>query len=152
MTATWGSARSALSKFSAFTEIILLNLLCWASAQGGGQNVSREFFFWGVGGETYCRACSPKQLWRPQNLGLVWSVPLSFKGNDRATRGEGETYCRWGGSKNVFGEGFYAEFAVCVPPPLSFPPPLPLSDYHVRGFEKELADRGGWRKEIPPTP
>ena len=33
-----------------------------------------------------------------------------------------------GGSKNVFGEGFYAEFTVCFPPPRVFHPPLPLSD------------------------
>ena len=51
----------------------------WAAAEGGGPNVSREF----GGGETYCRVCSPKPLLGPQKLGLVWSVPLSFKGNDR---------------------------------------------------------------------
>ena len=54
-------------------------------------------------------------------MGLVWSVPLSFKGNDRESpkRG-GKTYRRWGGSKDVFGEGFYGMF----PPPPEFSTPL----------------------------
>ena len=82
--------------------------------RGAGQNVSREF---GGGGETYCRVCSPKpHFWRPQKLGLVWSVPLSCKGNDResAKKGGGKRIVG-GGSKNVLGEGFYAEFPVCFP-------------------------------------
>ena len=64
-------------------------------------------------------------------MGLVWSVPLSFKGNDRESpkRGGGKGIVG-GGSENVFGEGFFAEgegffaeFTVCFRPPLSFPPP-----------------------------
>ena len=43
------------------------------------------------------------QFWRTQKVGLVWSVPIS-----------------WGGSKTVFGEGFYG----IVSPPLSFPRPF----------------------------
>ena len=45
-------------------------------------------------------------FWRPQKVGLVSSVPVSSKGNNRAwiNRGRG-THQRWGGSKTVFGEG-----------------------------------------------
>ena len=61
--------------------------LVWATAEGEGQNVSREF-----GGEkrTAERALQ-NHFWRPQKLALVWSVPLSFKRNDRESpkrRGE----------------------------------------------------------------
>ena len=60
-------------------------------------------------------------------MGLVWSVPLSFKGNDRESpkKGGGGKRIVGGGSKNVFGEGFYG---MLPPPPLSFPPPRPLSE------------------------
>ena len=62
-------------------------------------------------------------------MGLVWSVPLSFKGNDRESpKGGGGERIVGGGSKNVFGEGFFAEFTVCFPPPCVFHPPWPLSD------------------------
>ena len=98
---------------------------CWAAAEGGGQNVSREF---GGGGERTAEGALQNHSWRPQKLGLVWSVPLSYiremtescqkKGGGERTVG--------GRSKNVFGEGFYGMFST----PLSFPPPpRPLSDF-----------------------
>ena len=57
-------------------------------------------------------------------MGLVWSVPLSFKGNDRESpkKGGGETYRRWGVQKRFWGVVFrriYGMFST----PLSFPPP-----------------------------
>ena len=41
-------------------------------------------------------------------MGLVWSVPLSFKGNDRESpkKGGGETHRRLGGPKTFLGRGF----------------------------------------------
>ena len=80
-----------------------------------------------LGGKTYCRTCSPKpHFWRPQKLGLVWSVPLStFKGNDRESpkRGGG-TYRRWGALRLFWG----GLLRVCSPPPPRvFDPPWPGS-------------------------
>ena len=48
-----------------------------------GENVSCDF---GGGGGTCYRARPPNQLWRPQKVGLVWSVPVpvSARENDRA--------------------------------------------------------------------
>ena len=79
-----------------------------------GQNVSREF---GGGGNCTAECALQNHFWRPQKLGLVWSGPLSFKGNDRESpkKGGGKRIVG-GGSKNVFGEGFFAEFTVCFPP------------------------------------
>ena len=51
--------------------------------------------------------------------GLVWPVPISFKGNDRAWTNEGGNISYWGGSKTVFEVGSYGMFS----PPLSFPTP-----------------------------
>ena len=35
------------------------------------------------GGKRTAECALQNHFWRPQKLGLVWSVPLSFKGNDR---------------------------------------------------------------------
>ena len=88
--------------------------LSWAAAEGGGKTYRVNL----GGGKRTAECALQNHFWRPQKLGLVWSVPLSFKGNDRESpkRGGGETYRGWG-SKNVFGEGFFAEFTVCFPPP-----------------------------------
>ena len=78
------------------------------------------------GGETYCRVPPPEPLLEASESGicLVWApfLQLSSKENDMAwANGGGGTYHRWGGgSKTVFGEGFYGIFS----PPLSFHPPL----------------------------
>ena len=70
------------------------------------------------GGKRTAECALQNHFWRPQKLGLVWSVPLSFKGNDRESpkKGGGKRIVG-GGSKNVFGEGFFAEFTLCFPPP-----------------------------------
>ena len=46
----------------------------------------------GGGGERTAECALQNHFWRPQKLGLVWSVPLSFKGNDRESpkRGGGD--------------------------------------------------------------
>ena len=64
-------------------------------------------------------------FWRRQKLGLVWSVPLSSKENDReSSKRGGGAYRRWGGPKTFLGR----DFTVCSPPPPpSFPPPLLLA-------------------------
>ena len=54
----------------------------WAAAEGGGKTYRVN-----LGGETYCRVCSPKPLLEAS--GMVWSVPLSFKGNDRESPKKG---------------------------------------------------------------
>ena len=63
----------------------------------------------GGGGKRTAECALQNHFWRPQKLGLVWSVPLSFKGNDRESpkKGGGKRIVG-GGSKNVFGEGFFA--------------------------------------------
>ena len=38
----------------------------------------------GVGWETYYRARPPKPVWRAEKVGLVWSVPVPTKENDKA--------------------------------------------------------------------
>ena len=60
---------------------------------------------------------------------LVWSVPDSSKKiTRRGQTGEGNV-SEVGGSKTVFGEGLHGTFR----PPLSFPPPLLLSDSKDEG-------------------
>ena len=85
------------------------------SSKGGGKAYRVSL----GGGKRTAECALQNHFWRPEKLGLVWSVPLSSKGNDRESpkKGGGKTYRRWGGSKNVFGEGFFAEFTVCFPPP-----------------------------------
>ena len=61
--------------------------------------------------------CSPKLLLEASEIGVVWSVPLSFKRNGRESPKRGGKRIVGGGSRKVFGEGFYAEFTVCFPPP-----------------------------------
>ena len=92
---------------------------------GGAKRIVR---FWGGareggGKRTQIMRALQKKFWRPQKVGFPWSVPVSSKENNRAKTngGGGETYHRWGGgSKTVFGKGFYGMFS----PPLSFPPPF----------------------------
>ena len=49
--------------------------------QLGGQNVSCDFLW---GGERTKERTVQNQFWRPQEVGLVWSVPISCKENERA--------------------------------------------------------------------
>ena len=87
------------------------------------------------GGKRTAECALQNHFWRPQKLGLVWSVPLSFKGNDIGSpkRGGGKRIVG-GGVQKRFGEGSYAEFTVCFPPPPPrvFHPPLPLSENCLR--------------------
>ena len=83
----------------------------------GGQNVSCDF----GGGKRTIECTLQNQLWRPQKVGFAWSVPVSFKENNRAkTNGGGGKRIIGGGVQNVFAKGFYGMFS----PPLSFPPPF----------------------------
>ena len=55
--------------------------------KAGGQNVSCDFV--GGGKRTIERALQ-NQFWRPQKVGITWSVPVSSKENNRAkTNGGG---------------------------------------------------------------
>ena len=75
------------------------------------------------GGKRTAKCALQNHFWRPQKLGLVWSVPLSLKGNDRELPKKGGGKRIVGeGSKNVFGEGFSPNLRY-VFHPLSFPPP-----------------------------
>ena len=80
----------------------------------------------GGGGERTAECALQNHLWRPQKLGVVWSVPLSFKGNDRESpkeRGGGGTYRRWGVQKRFWG-GVLRRIDGMFSTPLSFPPPF----------------------------
>ena len=50
-------------------------------------------------------------------MGMVWSVPVPFKENDRASTKGGGNRIIGGGSKTVLREGFYGMFS---PPPFVF--------------------------------
>ena len=58
------------------------------------------------------------QIWRPQKVGLVWSVPVSSKDNDTAWTNGGKRFIG-GGVQNRFWEGM-----VCFPHPLIFSAPF----------------------------
>ena len=89
----------------------------------GGQNVSREFFL--GGGKRTAECALQNHFWRPQKLGLVWSVPLSFKGNDSESpkKGGGKTYRRWGVQKRFWGGVFRRIYGMFSTPP-EFSTPL----------------------------
>ena len=86
------------------------------------------------------------QFWRPQKVGLVWSVPISSKENDRAWKKGGGTYHGWGGSKKRFWGGvlwFSPEFS--TPLCRSVKTPLALKN----GFVFELLPFGKDFTRIP---
>ena len=76
-------------------------LQVWAAAEGGDKTYRVIL----GGGERTAECALQNHFWRPQKLGLVWSVPLSFKGNDRESpkKGGGKTYRRWGVQKGFWG-------------------------------------------------
>ena len=86
----------------------------WAAAEGGG-NISREL---GGGGNVLQSVLSKTAFGGLKNWG--WSGRCLFLLREitesRQTRGGGKRIVG-GVSKNVFGEGFFAEFTVCFPPP-----------------------------------
>ena len=91
----------------------------WAAAEGG-QTYRMNL---GEGGKRTAECALQNHFWRPQKL--VWSVPLSFKGNDRESpkKGGGETYRRWEVQKRFWG-GVFRRIYGMFSTPLSFPPPL----------------------------
>ena len=60
----------------------------WAAAAEGGGKTYRVNLG-GGGGKRTAECALQNHFWRPQKLGLVWSVPLSFKGNDRESPKKG---------------------------------------------------------------
>ena len=88
----------------------------WEFAKGGGQNVSCDLGW----GKRTIKHPLQNQFWRPQKVGFVWSVPVPLRRMTLRKQRGGKSYHKWGGSKTVFGEGFYGIFS----PPLSFPPPF----------------------------
>ena len=87
----------------------------WKTANGGSKTY--RVILSGGGGERTIERALQNQFWRPQKVGLVWSVPVSCKEmTGRGQRG-GETYHRRC-PKPVLGRGFM----VCFSPPRSFPP------------------------------
>ena len=89
----------------------------------GGRNLSCDLG-WG-GGKRTIEGALKNQFWRPQKVGFGWSVPVSSKENDRGVNEWGGERVISGGSKAVFGEGFYDMFS---PPPEFSNPPLFLSE------------------------
>ena len=93
----------------------------WAAAEGGAKRIA---WIWG-GGKRTAECALQNHFWRPQKLGLVWAVPLSFKGNDRESpkKGGGKRIVG-GGSKNVFGGGVFRRIYGMFSPPPEFSTPL----------------------------
>ena len=78
------------------------------------------------GGKRTAECALQNHFWRPQKSGLVWSVPLSFKGNDRESPkkgGGGKRIVGWGVQKRFWGGVFHRIYGM-FSTPLSFPPPL----------------------------
>ena len=99
---------------------------------GGGKRIVRI-----LGGEQTIEHALQNQVWRPQKVGLVWSVPFSSKQNDRAwiTRGGNVTYRGGEGPKPVLGRGFM----VCFPLPESSTPFTPLTQANTREIPRMTA-------------
>ena len=88
-----------LRKFS-----LLLGIGKW------GDTTYRAIFL--RGGKHTLECGLQNQLWRPQKVGFVWSVPASKENGRRAQTGLGKRIIG-GGSKTVIGKGFM----VCLPLP-----------------------------------
>ena len=67
---------------------------------------------------------------RPQKLGLVWSVLLSFEGNDRESSKENDNVSQVGGGPKTF-LGRVLQYAFPPPPPELSTPHLPLSEFSM---------------------
>ena len=86
------------------------------SQRGGGQNVSYDFL-----GKTYCGAPPPKLVLEGSESGIGLVCARFPQGKwQGASKGGWKRIIGGGGSKTVFGEGFYGMFS----PPLSFPTPF----------------------------
>ena len=79
----------------------------------------------GGGGKRTAERALQNRFWRPQKLGLVWSVPLSFKGNDRESpKKEGETCRSRGVQKRSWGGVLRRICGMFSTPPPEFSTPL----------------------------
>ena len=67
----------------------------WAMANGG-REARRIIRFSKGGGRS--KSTLQNHFWRPQNVGLVWSAPISWKGSDRART-------NWGRGEFIIGVG-----------------------------------------------
>ena len=101
------------------------------------------------GGGTYCRVCSPKPLLEASEVGLVWSVPLSFKGNDRESPKRGGGNVSWvGGPKTFLGRGFSPNLRYVFHPP-EFSTPLGRSlKKHRKIYSKVKSELGSFAAKI----
>ena len=136
----WTSAQEALCSFALSKG--------WTAADGGGKTYRVN-----LGGENVLQSVLSKTTFGGlRNWG--WSGRCLFllreMTESRQKRG-GKMYRRRG-SKNVFGEGFFAEFTVCFPPPWVFHPPWPLSEmgrsFFGPGHPPGYSPRRSW--DIPP--
>ena len=70
-----------VKKYSTGGDCYPIRFLGGGWGGGGGKTYHVNFF---GGGEARTAECAlQNHFWRPQKLGLVWSAPLSLKGNDR---------------------------------------------------------------------
>ena len=113
------SGRGASEKQNQYDEYKQPSKLQFGKRLMGGKTYRAIF----LGGKRTIECALQNQFWRPQKVGFAWSVPVPSKENNRAKTNGGKTYHRAGGSKTVFGKGFYGMFS----PPLSFPPPFCFS-------------------------
>ena len=89
------------------------DLKSWAAAEGGGKTYHVNL----GGGNVLQSVLSKTTFGGLRNWG--WSGRRLFllrEMTENRQKGGGKRVVG-GGSKNVFGEGFYAEFTVCFPPP-----------------------------------
>ena len=90
---------------------------CWATAEGGGGNVLREF---GGGGDNVLQSVLSKTTFGGLRFwGWSGRCLKFFKGNDRESpkKGGGKTYRRWGGPKTFLGRGFSPNLRYVFHPP-----------------------------------
>ena len=115
--------RTVFALYQEGTSQVKLSSEIGQRQRGGGKTY--RVIWGGGGGKRTAERALQNHLWRPQKLGLVWSVPLSFKGNDRESpkKGGGKTYRRGGGPKTFLGRGFSQNLRYVFHPP-EFSTPL----------------------------
>ena len=129
----WGvnCRREAKSPFQvnlAIEGVLDLQANCLGSGWGGGGKAYRVNLGGGGKGNVLQSVLAKTTFGGLRNSG--WSGRCLFllrEMTESCQKGGRETYRRWG-SKNVCGEGFFAEFTVCFPPPWVFHPPWPPSE------------------------
>ena len=111
---------------------------------GGGKTYRVNL---GGGGKRTAERALQNHFWRSQKLGLVWSVPLSFKGNDRESpKKGGGTYRRWGVQKRFWG-GVFRRIYGMFSTPWVFHPPLAALWLLRLFFRNNLARQKIWWEE-----